>query len=130
MRRFILTTVILWVTACTAVKTPLATREVHFGFDQDSVSQKDTAGLAGNIDKMISRKHSVYLIEGHTDKIGDAEYNLDLGDRRAQAIKAYLMEKGVAAKRLVTVTYGESKDKTQRLKTPVNRRVLIRDLTL
>jgi outer membrane protein OmpA-like peptidoglycan-associated protein len=46
-------------------------------------------------------------IEGHTCDIGSAEYNLALGDRRATAVKDYLLGRGIAASRLRTASYGE-----------------------
>ena len=50
-------------------------------------------------------------IEGHTCSIGTAEYNLALGDRRANAVKNYLVTQGVSADRLHTVSYGEERPK-------------------
>ena len=50
-------------------------------------------------------------IEGHTCNIGTAEYNLALGDRRANAVKDYLASRGVGADRLRTVSYGEERPK-------------------
>jgi peptidoglycan-associated lipoprotein len=48
-------------------------------------------------------------IEGHCDERGSEEYNLALGERRASAVKRFLMDSGVPASRLETVTYGESR---------------------
>ena len=50
-------------------------------------------------------------IEGHTCNIGTAEYNLALGDRRANAVKDYLVSRGISADRLRTVSYGEERPK-------------------
>jgi outer membrane protein OmpA-like peptidoglycan-associated protein len=50
-------------------------------------------------------------IEGHTCNIGTAEYNLALGDRRATAVRDYLVSRGVSADRLRTVSYGEERPK-------------------
>ena len=50
-------------------------------------------------------------IEGHTCNIGTAEYNLALGDRRANAVRDYLVSRGVTADRLRTVSYGEERPK-------------------
>jgi outer membrane protein OmpA-like peptidoglycan-associated protein len=50
-------------------------------------------------------------IEGHTCNIGTAEYNLALGDRRANAVRAYLVSRGVSADRLQTISYGEERPK-------------------
>ena len=48
-------------------------------------------------------------IEGHTDGIGTAEYNIALGQRRATVVHDYLVSRGIAAGRLETVTYGEER---------------------
>jgi outer membrane protein OmpA-like peptidoglycan-associated protein len=50
-------------------------------------------------------------IEGHTCNIGTAEYNLALGDRRANAVKAYMVSQGISADRMSTVSYGEERPK-------------------
>jgi outer membrane protein OmpA-like peptidoglycan-associated protein len=50
-------------------------------------------------------------IEGHTCNIGTAEYNLALGERRAQAVRDYLQSRGVGMDRLRTVSYGEERPK-------------------
>ena len=50
-------------------------------------------------------------IEGHTCNIGTAEYNLALGDRRANAVRDYLVSRGIDASRLNTVSYGEERPK-------------------
>ena len=50
-------------------------------------------------------------IEGHTCNIGTAEYNLALGERRAQSVREYLASRGVGADRLRTVSYGEERPK-------------------
>lgn len=52
---------------------------------------------------------AILLIEGHTDSDGTDEYNNDLSQRRTQAVKDYLMSKGIAESRLVAIGYGESK---------------------
>jgi outer membrane protein OmpA-like peptidoglycan-associated protein len=50
-------------------------------------------------------------VEGHTCSIATAEYNLALGDRRATAVKAYLVSRGIAADRLQAISYGEERPK-------------------
>ena len=67
-------------------------------------------------------------IEGHTCNIGTAEYNLALGERRASAVRDYLVSRGISADRLRTVSYGEerprydnSREETRRL----NRRAAL-----
>jgi outer membrane protein OmpA-like peptidoglycan-associated protein len=50
-------------------------------------------------------------VEGHTCNIGTAEYNLALGDRRANAVRDYLTSRGITANRLTAVSYGEERPK-------------------
>jgi outer membrane protein OmpA-like peptidoglycan-associated protein len=50
-------------------------------------------------------------VEGHTCNIGTAEYNLALGNRRATAVRDYLVSRGVSADRLNTISYGEERPK-------------------
>jgi len=70
------------------------------------------------------------LIEGHTDKVGNEKYNLDLSLRRANAVKAYLVEKGIDAKRMETKGYGWSQPAYPYLGTekenPLNRRIEVK----
>ena len=68
-------------------------------------------------------------IEGHTCNIGTAEYNLALGDRRADAVKDYLVSRGVTADRLRTVSYGEERPKYDNAREEtrrLNRRAALR----
>ena len=65
------------------------------------------------LDELVAKanaiKLEVILVVGHTDRIGSAEYNLKLSDRRAAAVKTYLVSKGIEANRV----YTEGKGKTQ-----------------
>ena len=65
-------------------------------------SARAVATLTANPDVRVT-------IEGHTDSIGTAEYNVALGDRRATIVRDYLVNRGVAAGRLQTVTFGEER---------------------
>jgi peptidoglycan-associated lipoprotein len=56
-----------------------------------------------------SRPQARVLIEGHCDERGTVEYNLALGEKRAQAVKEYLVTYGVEGERLDTVSYGEER---------------------
>ena len=83
-----------------------ALKPVFFLLDSDQLD--DTARQTLTEDSQVMRKYPswVVTIEGHCDERGTAEYNLALGDRRAQAARAYLVSLGVPAERLRTVSYG------------------------
>lgn len=84
---------------------------VFFEFDKSAV----TAAEAAKLDKQVAwlgqnENASVRIvIEGHCDPRGTSEYNLGLGKRRAEAVKAYLVSKGVSADRIDTVSYGKER---------------------
>jgi peptidoglycan-associated lipoprotein len=85
--------------------------DVHFDFDRytlrpDALRELDKAVAAMQADPNLK-----IMIEGHTCNIGTAEYNLALGERRAQAVRDYLISRGVSADRLSTVSYGEERPK-------------------
>lgn len=70
------------------------------------------------------------LIEGHTDKVGNEKYNLDLSLRRANAVKSYLVDRGIDSKRMETKGYGWSQPAYPYLGTekenPLNRRIEVK----
>lgn len=81
-------------------------RAVFFAYDSDALDDAARATMAQNAD--VLRKYGTWVVtvEGHCDERGTAEYNLALGDRRAQAVKNYMVSLGVSADRLKTVSYG------------------------
>ena len=85
--------------------------DVHFDFDRYSLRPEATRVLDEAIAAMKQDATLKLEIEGHTCNIGTAEYNLALGDRRANAVKSYLVTQGVPADRLHTVSYGEERPK-------------------
>jgi peptidoglycan-associated lipoprotein len=85
------------------------TAVVHFAFDQSDLGSEDRAILDAKIPILQANPTVTLRLSGHTDERGSDEYNLALGQRRAAAVKAYLMEHGIAASRLETVSYGEER---------------------
>ncbi len=85
--------------------------DVYFDFDRYSLRPEATRVLDEAIAAMRENATLRVEIEGHTCNIGTAEYNLALGDRRANAVKDYLVSRGVTADRLNTVSYGEERPK-------------------
>jgi len=82
---------------------------INFGYDQFSLSSESRARLASNAEWMKSNPGASVQIEGHCDSRGSIEYNLTLGERRANAVKSHLIGLGVDGGRLSTISYGEEK---------------------
>ena len=80
---------------------------VFYSYDGAEVTPDMQATLQKNADILKQYPSWVVTIEGHCDERGTAEYNLTLGDRRAQAARAYLISLGIPAERLKTVSYGK-----------------------
>ncbi|HEU4430654.1 MAG TPA: peptidoglycan-associated lipoprotein Pal [Myxococcota bacterium] len=93
--------------------TPIAELEtVYFDYDQSVIRDDQRATLGTNAGTIKSRNLSRFTIEGHCDERGSDEYNLALGERRANAVKQYLVDSGVSAT-IDTVSYGESRPAVQ-----------------
>jgi outer membrane protein OmpA-like peptidoglycan-associated protein len=85
--------------------------DVYFDFDRYSLRPEATRILDEAVAAMRESPTLRVEIEGHTCSIGTAEYNLALGDRRANAVKDYLVSRGITADRFRTVSYGEERPK-------------------
>jgi outer membrane protein OmpA-like peptidoglycan-associated protein len=85
--------------------------DVHFDFDRYSLRPEATRVLDEAVEAMRQDATLRLTIEGHTCNIGTAEYNLALGNRRASAVRDYLVSRGVSGDRLNTVSYGEERPK-------------------
>ncbi|WP_291986720.1 OmpA family protein, partial [Luteitalea sp.] len=79
---------------------------VFYGYDSADVAGDMQAALTKNAEILRQYPSWVVTIEGHCDVRGTAEYNLTLGERRAQSARAYLISLGIPAERLKTVSYG------------------------
>lgn len=82
---------------------------VHFDFDSYVLSAKARRTLTQNAEVMKALSGLKVRIEGHCDERGSDEYNLALGERRAQAAMNYMATLGVPASRMSTISYGEEK---------------------
>jgi peptidoglycan-associated lipoprotein len=83
--------------------------DVHFDFDRFNLRPDALKILDDAIAKLQANPMLNVTIEGHCDSIGTVEYNLALGERRANAVRDYLTSRGIAAGRLRTVSYGEER---------------------
>jgi len=84
---------------------PLA--DVFFGYDSTDLTDESRAGLQKNIDWMKRWTSTKVMVEGHADSRGTNEYNLALGERRADAVRDYLVGLGLTADRITIVSKGE-----------------------
>ena len=92
----------------TATLTDL--ESVYFDYDKSAIRSDSAQALRGNAGVIKANADwGQITIEGNTDERGSEEYNLALGERRAMAVKRYLVDLGVPGSRLRTVSFGEAK---------------------
>jgi peptidoglycan-associated lipoprotein len=90
-----------------ATAEPSELRNIHFDFDQVKIRSSEGGLLRDNTRWLKSHADMMVLIGGHADQRGSDEYNTKLGERRANAVRSYLIAQGVEADRITTATYGE-----------------------
>jgi len=88
-------------------------QDVYFDYDKSDIREDARATLTRNADALraifADFPNSVIVVEGHCDERGSAEYNLGLGDRRGLAAKEFLVQLGVPADKLRTISYGKER---------------------
>lgn len=82
-------------------------QRVHFEFDSAALTQDSAEALAKNVSIMRRHPNLDVEVEGHCDETGSTEYNLALGQRRADAIQKYMVSAGLGDGRIRTISYGE-----------------------
>lgn len=80
---------------------------VYFAYDSSQVDGGERAKVEAVAQNLKQNPSIAVIIEGHCDERGSNEYNLALGERRAQAIRTYLIGLGIGAERIQTKSYGE-----------------------
>ena len=88
-------------------------RDIFFDFDKYALRPDAEKILDANAGWLKSRANVLLLIEGHCDERGTTEYNLALGERRAKTAMNYLVSRGVDARRISIVSYGEDRPQCQ-----------------
>jgi len=86
-----------------------SSHSVYFAFDSSALDAAAQSILDANAAWLKANPGKSVTIEGNCDERGSREYNLALGQRRADAVKAYLVDHGVSASRIETVSFGEEK---------------------
>jgi peptidoglycan-associated lipoprotein len=84
-------------------------RDVFFGYDSWTISEEGRQALGRDAEWMKSNPGASIKVEGHCDERGTSDYNLVLGEKRAKAVRNYLVELGVAVNRLSVVSYGKER---------------------
>ena len=82
---------------------------VYFSFDQSDIDPEFNGLLAAHGEYLAGNSGAQVRLEGHTDERGSREYNIGLGERRAQAVRRVLLLQGAATEQLSTVSYGEER---------------------
>ncbi len=86
---------------------------IYFDYDSSDIRADARPVLRANADSINNKTSGVVTIEGHCDERGSTEYNLALGERRANAVRNYLVDLGVPSSRLRTVSFGEDRPAVQ-----------------
>src|SRR5690348_15514941 len=110
----------------------LAKRVIYFDFDNSEIKGEGTDIVAAHAKYLASNPAARVRLEGNTDERGSREYNIGLGERRAQAVRRALLLQGAADGQLSTVSYGEERPASAGHDEPSwakNRRVEIVYLT-
>jgi peptidoglycan-associated lipoprotein len=84
-------------------------QDAFFGYDEAALSTEAQSALTASATWLKNNPKYNLLVEGHCDERGTEQYNLALGDRRANTVKDYLSALGVDASRMRTVSYGEER---------------------
>lgn len=87
----------------------LTVRLVHFDYDSSDLSNADYQTLQAHAQYLSQNPSAKILLAGHADERGTREYNMALGERRANAVQAYLNSNGAKSSQLDTVSYGKEK---------------------
>jgi peptidoglycan-associated lipoprotein len=84
-------------------------KPIYFEYDKSNIRPEYQPVLEGISKWLVNKDGSQLLIEGHCDERGTDEYNLALGERRALAVRRYLIALGISSDRVHTISYGEEK---------------------
>ncbi|MBI5196085.1 MAG: peptidoglycan-associated lipoprotein Pal [Nitrospirae bacterium] len=91
------------------VKTEFVFKDILFDFDKYDIKEDARPALDSAATWLKNNKGVKIIIEGHCDERGTNEYNLALGEKRANAARDYLTASGIASEKIKTISYGEEK---------------------
>ena len=84
-------------------------KDIYFDYDQYEVSATQQSSITASAQFLAAHPGIKFSVEGHCDERGSTEYNLALGDNRANAVKAALVRAGIPGDRIRTISYGKEK---------------------
>lgn len=82
---------------------------VYFGFDSYQLAPAEVSKIEQVAQHLLQNRAHLVLVDGHCDERGSNEYNLSLGEQRAQTVRSYLVSLGIAGDRVQTRSFGEEK---------------------
>ncbi len=92
------------------VDTQVPSQRVYFPFASDFILPEAVEKIDKNVEWLKNDQLSYIILEGHCDEVGQSEFNMQLGDRRARAVKAYMIERGILPERIImVVSYGSQR---------------------
>ncbi|MGE5153236.1 MAG: peptidoglycan-associated lipoprotein Pal [Bdellovibrio bacteriovorus] len=108
--------------------SPLYQRTIYFDYDSDEIKPEYIALMRNHAAYLGSHTGTRVTLEGHTDERGTREYNLALGDQRAESVRRFMVAEGVIPDQMATLSYGEERPADpgrQESAWQRNRRVII-----
>lgn len=91
------------------VAAAFVNENIHFAFDSSLLSDQAQRILNSKADYLRTNLDVIVTVEGHCDERGTDAYNIALGERRAESVKNFLVDLGISANRLNTISYGEER---------------------
>ena len=93
----------------TSASELLSTLLIYFDFDQSDIDSEFNSIIAAHGDRLANNSSLNIRLEGHADERGSREYNIGLGERRAQAVRRLLLLQGATNEQITIVSYGEER---------------------
>jgi peptidoglycan-associated lipoprotein len=87
----------------------IGSQPVLFDYDRSDIRSDQISKLQNHASWLKQNPTVRFTLEGHADERGSQEYNIGLGDERAASVMKYLVEQGVSASRMTTISYGEER---------------------
>ena len=87
----------------------LSKRVIYFDFDRAEIKPEDRRIIQAHAEYLVANGSARVILEGHTDERGSREYNMGLGERRANAVRSLLTLQGVSSGQVQTVSFGEER---------------------